>query len=83
VRPDSDLLLDEAQGVLKRAMTNYPGDPLHVTIYIAHLIQDWNDLLVLLSRADQVTSDPKRVKTITSTVDEHLRREMLRYLDIE
>lgn len=82
MRADSDILHDEARDVLQRAMLTYPGDPLHVVVYVAHIILPWNDLLTLLSRAGSVTSDPERVKTITSAVDEHLRQEMLQYLKI-
>ena len=81
-RPDSGLLHEETQGVLKKAMLHYPGDPLHVAVFILSIVLDWNDLQILLSRTDQLTSSPQRVSRICSAVDEHLEDRLRTYLDI-
>jgi len=82
VRADSQIIRQEAREVLQRAMVTYPGDPIHVALYIAHIILPWNDLLTKLSRIDSVTSDPKKVKRIVTEVDHHLDSELRSYLGI-
>lgn len=82
MRADSEIIRQEARDVLQQAMTTYPGDPVHVALYIAHIVLPWNDLLTRLSRIDSVTSDPERVKRVVTEVDRHLERELRDYLDI-
>jgi len=82
MRADSEIIRQEARDVLQRAMVTYPGDPVHVAIYICHIELAWNDLLTQLSRIDSVTSDPERVKRVVTEVDHHLEQELRSYLDI-
>lgn len=82
MRADSEIIRQEARDVLQRAMVTYPGDALHVAVYVLHIARPWNDLLTLLAREDDVTSDPERVKKIVTEVDHHLDRELRDYLDI-
>lgn len=82
MRADTDVLHEEARGKLKEAMLRYPGDAVHVTIYVLHLCMGWNELQTALARSSH-PSRPSRVSQICSAVDDHLESELRDYLGIK
>ena len=80
----SDLLHQEAADVIKRALLDYDGHPLHPTVYALRRALDWNDLQAALARANRAGLDvptrPARIATACNAVDEHLRDRLTHYL---
>jgi len=81
MRADSQALHQEARGVIKDALSSYPGAPIHVAIYALTRRRSWNDLQAELARTD-APSDPEKVSTICTAVEQHLESELRQYLEI-
>lgn len=83
MRADSQVIRQEAREVLQDALLSYPGDDLHVAVYVAARDRPWNELQADLSRIEDVTSDSERVRRIRRAVREHLDQCLRDYLGIE
>lgn len=77
---DSDVLREETKDIIQQALASYPGDALHVAVYVAARARDWNDLQTDLARIDDLSSNPKHVSQIRAAVEEHIRTELEIYL---
>lgn len=78
---DTRVLRLEARKILKQAMLNYEGDPIHVAIYALVRHRNWNALQADLAET-QYPSDPERIQHICDAVENHLESEMRSYLGI-
>lgn len=80
--PDTKLIHQEARQKLKEALVSYPGDSVHVAIYVLSLQLGWNELQLQLGRSPH-PSRPARVSQICDAVDDHLESELKSYLEIQ